>query len=144
MISAIISQLHTEEDAPSSPVPSAVDRSPTAEGSVAGEIDHLPHEQIRSSLKSMANSDDEERRASSKEAATSFTNSVENVVEDNSAGLERGPVDDPVKKNVSGPELGSDQDVADMSDSALEPERFGDTAAQGDTETLVGYESNSM
>ena len=147
MISAIISQLHTEEDAPPSPVPSAVgaaDRSPTAEGSVAGVADHQPHEEIRSSLSSMANSDNEERRALSKEAATSVTSSVENVVEESSADSERGPVDDPVEKGVSGPGRGSDQDVADMSDPALESERFGDTAAQGDTEIPVGYESNSM
>ena len=122
MIASIISKLHTEEDAPRSPVPSAAGRSPTARGPVAKAVNHPPYEHTHNNLSSMAASDDEEKRA-----AISTSSSIEAVAEQRLPGSERG----------------SGEDVAELSASASEHRLVEQTANQGDTEVPIGYESIS-
>ncbi len=142
MIPTVISNLYAEEEAPPSPVPSAAGRSPNdggsvaeeilteesaTEGSVPGAFNHQQHEYQRNSLSSIADTDDEERAANRKSAGVSLT-SVEDVAEKRSPGSDGGFV----------------KDEAQMSPSTSESGDIGDTAAQGDTEIPVGYESTSM
>lgn len=122
MISTIITKLHAEEDAPLSPVLSATGSSPTAGGSVAGTAKHQPYEHPHSSLSSMSDSENEERRA-----AGSDSRSVEDVAE--------------IKYPDS--ETGSVEDVAERaSKSGRGPTE--DKAQQSGIETPVGYENRSM
>lgn len=88
MIASIISKLHTEEDAPRSPVPSAAGRSPTARESVAEAVNHPPYEHTHKNLPSMAASDEEERGA-----AISTSSSVVAVAENRLPGPELGSVE---------------------------------------------------
>lgn len=106
LIATIISKLHAEEDAPPSPVSSAAGRSPTAGGSVAGTVTHQPYEHIRSSVSSMVDSDNEERRA-----ARSTPNSEEETAKKNSPDSERRSIRDAAEQNIPGSERASMHDV---------------------------------
>ena len=88
MIASVFSKLHTEEDAPRSPVPSAAGRSPTAGESVAEAVNHPPYEHTHNNLPSMAASDQEERGA-----AISTSSPVVAVAEKRLPGPELGSVE---------------------------------------------------
>lgn len=122
MISTILSKLHAEEDVPISPV-SAAGSPPNAGGSVAGAVEHQPNEYPRDSSSSMADSDDEKRRA---------------------AACDSGYVEDVAEKKDPSSERGSAEDVAEMSASASEHRPIEDVAKQSDTEIPMGYENPSM
>ena len=114
MIASIISKLHAEEDAPLSPVPSAADRSPTAEGSAVGAAGQL-YEHMPGSLLSTADLDEGEERAASRRDKSSTSNSVEDSARKNSLGARHGSVHDPTEKSIPASNVEYVQDITETS-----------------------------
>ena len=129
-ISTMISNLHSEEDAPLTPDLGPANRSLITGEPVAEAANHEPYEHRRDSLSSMQDFDDEKREVLNSSAASSVSSSssVEDVVEKRVPFSDRGSVDDLAKISASIPERGFIED----------------TAHHGDTEIPVGYESTSM
>ncbi len=91
IISSIMSKLHTEPDAPLSPV---------GGGSVAETVQHQPYEHSRDSLSSRPGSGEERR------AVGSDSVSIEDLAKKKGLGSELGSAEDPVEMSDSGPESG--------------------------------------
>ena len=120
MIASIVSKMHVQEEAPlsPSPVPSAADRSPTAEGSAVGAAGHQPYEHMPGSLLSTADLDEGEERAARRRDASSTSSSVEDSARKNSPGTKRGSVQDATEKSVPASNVEPVQDVAETSPRA--------------------------
>ena len=115
MIASIISKMHAEEDAPLSPVPSAADRSSTAEGSAVGAAGHQQYEHMPGSLLSTADLDEGKERAARRRDASSTSNSVDDSANKNYPGTKRGFVQDASDKSIPASNVESVQDVAETS-----------------------------
>ena len=109
MIASIVSKLHAQEDAPLSPVPSAADRSPTAEGSAIGAAGHQLYEHMPGSLSSTADLDEVGERAASRRDESSTSNSVED------SARRRGSVHDAIEKSIPASNVEYVQDVSETS-----------------------------
>ena len=125
MISTIISKLHAEGDTPQSPVLSATGSSPTAGGSVAGTDVHQSIELPRSSLSSMEDLDDQERKA-----VGSDSGSVKHLAKEKDPSSERGFAEDLAETGASA--------------STSEREPIENLARQGETEIPVDHEDSGM
>lgn len=110
MIATIISKMHTEEDAPLSPVLSAAGNSPTAGEPVAGTVEHQPYGHPHNSGSSMADSGDEGRRA-----AGSDSRFVKCVADREDTGSESEPVEDVAERRASALGHGPTKDIAQQS-----------------------------
>ena len=109
MIASIVSKLHAQEDAPLSPVPSAADRSPTAEGSAIGAAGHQPYEHMPGSLSLTADLDEVGERAASRRDESSTSNSIED------SARRRGSVRDATEKSIPASNVEYVQDVTETS-----------------------------
>ena len=104
MISSIMSKLHTEPDAPLSPV---------SGGSVAETVKYQPYEHSRDSISSRADSG-EERRAVGPDSV-----SIEDLANKKDLGSELGSAEDPVEMSASGPERGPIEAIDQQSDTEI-------------------------
>ena len=118
MIASIVSKLHAEEDAPLSPVPSAAEKSPTAEGSAVGAAGNQPYEHMPGSLLSTADLDEGKERAARRRDASSTPNSVDDSANKNSPSTKHGSVQDATEKSIPASNAEPVQDVAETSPRA--------------------------